>query len=193
MGPAAAANRLLRHQLHDMAGHLLTLTERAYLMTQDIGGTERSVYGRRDEPHTTRVAVDDGRGDTYWRMPTVGLHTYRGAVDATTWEERELADARAQQENLGLNQHQRRSQPYPEVGPFGGNRTPKRSRTERETTYAPTGKTKPRGKPCVICGRAHLVSGCPWKRDHCFRCGKPGQLRASCPQRSMTSFSSTVA
>ncbi len=105
MGPAAAANRLLRHQLHDMARHLLTLTEPTYLMTQDIGGTERSVYGGRDEPHTTRVAVDDGRSDTYWRMPTSRLLTYRGAVNATTWGERELADARTQQENLRLNQH----------------------------------------------------------------------------------------
>ncbi len=40
------------------------------------------------------------------------------------------------------------------------------------------GKTKKHD--CPICSGPHLANQCSRKRDHCFRCGRPGHLRFSC-------------
>ncbi len=80
---------LLRQQLHDMAGQLLTLTERMYSLAQDVGMTERASFAGRDGPHMARFFGDDLRSGTFRAVPTAGMPTYRVVVDRATWIERE--------------------------------------------------------------------------------------------------------
>ncbi len=80
---------LIRQQLHDMAGQLLTLTERMYSLGQEVGLTERAPLGGRGGHPMARFFGDDLRRGIFRAVPTAGMPTFREVVDRATWIERE--------------------------------------------------------------------------------------------------------
>ncbi len=165
-----------------MAGQLLTLAERMYSLTQDIGVTDREPIGGRGGPHMAHSFWDSLRSDTFRVVPASGMPTLREAVDMALWVEREQAIARARQGNHEPSQGPKRPNPYLGEGTSRKNRSSKLPKTKHRNGCTHERRQQPGTKPCIICGERHGESDCPWKLDHYYKCGKPGHLRSSCPR-----------